>query len=87
MPKRRTRAAFNLQPRLRHLRTLLIALVLLAPACCSEAGTPEPGEAEDTLGRTAAFEAARVYSIPPEDGDSLSGGDVKVVFGLEGMRV
>lgn len=37
--------------------------------------------------RSASPENAKVYFIEPQDGDVISGGQVKVIFGLSGMGI
>ena len=53
----------------------LIMLICSLPVMASE------------LPRSASPENAKVYFIQPQDGDVISGGKVKVIFGLSGMGV
>jgi len=45
------------------------------------------GHAHHSMPQSAAPENARVYFIEPTNGAVISGGEVKVVFGLSGMEV
>ena len=66
---------------------IVLVLVLLISACEAEVATdPEPAE-EVITGRLPSSEGASAYIIEPSDGAVISGGEVRVVFGLTGMGV
>ncbi len=65
------------------IHMLAVALMLVLAACQSEEAATEP---EATV-RVASPPDALVYIISPEDGATISGREVKVIFGLSGMGV
>ena len=67
---------------------LAVAVLLLVAACQTDAPAPEPEVAGPVeAGRAVSPEGAAAYFIAPEDGAIVSGGEVRVVFGLAGMGV
>ncbi len=67
---------------------IAVAVLLFVAACQTEAPASEaqPDEPAEMV-RVAAPEGAAAYILAPEDGATISGGEVKVVFGLAGMGV
>ena len=71
-----------------NIRALIVAALLFVAACQNEAASPEPAATEPAaMVRAASPEGAMVYIISPEDGATIGGGAVKVVFGLANMGV
>lgn len=65
---------------------ILLVLPVVFLAACQEEPEPAPAPAPG-LSRAAAAEGARVYFISPADSARVSGPEVKVTFGLEGMGI
>jgi len=69
-----------------HFRAFVVALLILVAACQNEPAEVVPEEPQE-MGRLPAPEGAVAYIISPQDGETVGGDSVKVVFGLAGMGV
>ena len=80
-------ARFFTQTLLLHTMTSLRSIAKIALSLIAAGGLLSQAAFAQDVPRTAAPEGASTYIISPEDGATIEGGKVHVVFGLKGMGV